>query len=74
MGVMPPGLPVLPPTYQGPDGLDLWLPIENRHEPDDMRWRFSYYVAVIARLKPGVTAQQAQEPRQNKLDIRPETF
>ena len=61
IGVMPPGLPVLPPTYEGPDGIDLWLPIENRHDAETMHWRFSYYVAVIARLKPGVTAGRAQE-------------
>jgi putative ABC transport system permease protein len=61
IGVMPPGLPVLPAAYEGPDGIDLWLPIENRHDAETMHWRFSYYVAVIARLKPGVTARQAQQ-------------
>jgi predicted permease len=61
IGVMPPGLPVLPPGYEGQDGIDLWLPIENRHDDETMHWRFSYYVAVIARLKPAVTAEQARQ-------------
>ena len=55
IGVMPPGFEV-----EGIDP-DVWLPIERKIAPDDMRWRFSYYVAVIGRLKSGVGLEQARQ-------------
>ena len=60
VGVMPPGIPLLPYT-EDPAETDVWLPLERTRDPETMHWRFSYYVGVIARLKPGVTAAQAQE-------------
>jgi len=40
---------------------DVWLPLERKLDPEDMHWRYSYYVAVIARLKPGVSLPQARQ-------------
>jgi putative ABC transport system permease protein len=55
VGVMPAGFQIL--NYD----VDLWLPIERKIDPDQMHWRQSYYVAVIARMKPGVTLEQARQ-------------
>jgi putative ABC transport system permease protein len=54
VGVMPAGFRLL--TIDA----DVWLPIERKIAPNDMRWRSSYYIRVIGRLKPGVTLAQAQ--------------
>jgi putative ABC transport system permease protein len=61
IGVMPAGVPELPSTYEAADGVDLWLPLERTRDPETMHWRFSYYVSVMARLAPGVSAPQAQQ-------------
>jgi predicted permease len=55
VGVMPPGFNV------ASDDVDLWLPIERKTTPEDMRWRQSYYLGVIARLRPGVSLSQANQ-------------
>lgn len=54
---------VMPPGFRFPDRSDLWLPMESWYalgmdsyvnKQRDQRW-----YATIARLKPGVTIQQA---------------
>jgi putative ABC transport system permease protein len=40
--------------------MDVWLPIERKLPPQDMQWRFSYFLAVVARLKPGIGVEQAR--------------
>ena len=41
--------------------VDVWLPIERKTTPESMHWRQSYYLRVIARLKPGVTLERARQ-------------
>src|SRR5262249_34552421 len=60
IGIMPPGVPQLPSTYEAGGDVDLWLPLERAQDPETMHWRFSYYVSVFARLKPGVAVATAQ--------------
>ncbi len=49
---------ILPPGVEHPLAGDVWLPLQ--FEPDEMNQRFSMYLDVVARLAPGVRAQQAQ--------------
>jgi predicted permease len=50
---------------------DLWLPIERKITPQDMHWRWSYYLRVIARLKPGISLEQARQDADRIMqDIR----
>jgi putative ABC transport system permease protein len=55
IGVMPAGFEILNAD------VDLWLPIERKIDPEQMHWRYSYYVAVIARMKPGISLEQARQ-------------
>jgi putative ABC transport system permease protein len=55
VGVMPAGFELMNVS------VDVWLPIERKIDPEQMHWRYSYYVAVIARLKPGVSLVQARQ-------------
>jgi len=55
IGVMPAGFRLFD------DDVDVWLPLERKITPENMRWRESYYLRVIARLKPGTTIQQARQ-------------
>ena len=51
---------VLPASFRFPDeAIELWLPIDFTTEP--MRARFNHFLTVIARLKPGVTLDGAQQ-------------
>jgi putative ABC transport system permease protein len=60
VGIMPPGVPILPAATEARDGVDLWLALERTRDPETMHWRFSYYIGVIGRLRPGATVAQAQ--------------
>jgi putative ABC transport system permease protein len=55
IGVLPAGL-----TFPEPD-VALWVPLEQTIPPKDMHWRDTHYLAVYARLKPGVTLAQTRE-------------
>ncbi len=55
VGVMPAGFR---PFNQD---VDVWLPLERKIAPESMRWRYSYYMRVLARLKPGVSRDQARQ-------------
>ena len=67
VGVMPEGFRLLN------QDVDVWLPLERKTTPQNMRWRQSYYLRVIARLKPGVTVEQAgQDVDRIVRDIRRE--
>jgi putative ABC transport system permease protein len=49
---------VMPPNFQFPTGKDqLWVPIA--FPADEAAYRGAHYLEVMARLKPGVTLQQA---------------
>src|SRR5262245_18784570 len=39
---------------------ELWVPLEQYQSPDNMRWRGSHLLDVIARLRPGVNLEQAR--------------
>jgi putative ABC transport system permease protein len=54
IGILPPGLQF--PT----EDVDVWVPLEQTIAEQDMRWRNSHYLSVYARLKPGVTLEQAR--------------
>jgi predicted permease len=59
VGVMPPGFEHVGGTYRSfPQGqtVDVWWPLPLDQAFGD---RYSHYVNAVARLKPGVTAQQA---------------
>jgi putative ABC transport system permease protein len=60
IGVMPPRVPILPAAAEAGDGVDLWLALERTRDVETMHWRFSYYIGVIGRLRPGTTVAQAQ--------------
>jgi putative ABC transport system permease protein len=55
IGVMPAGFQIFN------QDADVWLPLERELAPENMRWHFSYYVNVIARLKAGIAIGQARE-------------
>ncbi|MCI0339294.1 MAG: ABC transporter permease [Acidobacteria bacterium] len=57
VGVMPPGFGVLPPDAQSPKEIDLWAPIAVDYKQMS---RGSHFLRVIAKLKPGVTIEQAR--------------
>jgi putative ABC transport system permease protein len=48
---------VLPPNFQWPDIADFWIPTAIR--PEEAQARNDHNVQLVARLKPGVTKQQA---------------
>ena len=51
-------LGIMPPGFQFPENTDMWRPMA---PTDGMRSaRFSFFLPVIGRLKPGVTRAQAQ--------------
>ena len=49
---------VMPPGFQWPEVEDLWIPAALR--PEDVRDRADHVLQIAARLKPGVTRQQAE--------------
>ncbi len=49
---------VMPPRFQWPEVEDFWIP--TAISPEDARARTDHNVQLVARLKPGVTRQQAQ--------------
>ena len=49
---------VLPPNFTWPENEDLWIPAAI--SPEDAARREDHNVSLTARLKPGVTAKQAQ--------------
>src|SRR5262245_43590672 len=49
---------IVPEGMRYPDDSELWAPL--RFHPEEMTQRQSFYLDVIARLKPGVSAHQAQ--------------
>ncbi|HKI01149.1 MAG TPA: ABC transporter permease [Thermoanaerobaculia bacterium] len=50
-------LGVMPPGFEFPEKADLWSPL--RLDPANLQWRQNHYIEVIARLKPGITIDQA---------------
>src|SRR6476661_3425199 len=50
-------LGVMPPGFEFPDKADIWAPLGL--DPARLQWRQNHYLEVIARLKPGVTIDQA---------------
>ena len=50
-------LGVMPPGFEFPDKADIWSPLGI--DPANLQWRQNHYLEVIARLKPGVTIEQA---------------
>jgi putative ABC transport system permease protein len=59
---------VMPPGFQFPSRDDeLWVPIA--HSPQEAANRGRHYLQVIARMKPGVTLQQAQT-EMNTIAVR----
>lgn len=50
---------VMPPSFRYPEGADLWLPLVLTPEMLRPERRHSRSLEVIARVKPGVTIQQA---------------
>lgn len=50
-------LGVMPADFQFPEKADMWSPI--RLDPANLQWRQNHYLDVIARLKPGITIDQA---------------
>lgn len=50
-------LGVMPPGFEFPDKADIWAPLGL--DPARLQWRQNHYLEVIARLKPGVTIEQA---------------
>ncbi len=57
VGVMPPDFGILPPDAQSPMQVDLWTPFALDFKQQS---RGSHFIRVIARLKPGVTLEQAR--------------
>src|SRR5262245_32622531 len=49
---------VVPEGMRFPDDSELWVPL--RFQPEEMSERQSFYLDVIARLKPGISMEQAQ--------------
>lgn len=57
---------VMPPDFQFPLGAekkDLWVPLS--FDADDLKGRATRYLSVVARLKPGVTIDQARSEMQS---------
>lgn len=54
IGVLPPGLTFPEQT------VELWVPLEQTIDAKSMHWRDSHYFDVFARLKPGVSMEQAR--------------
>jgi putative ABC transport system permease protein len=53
---------ILPPDLQFPvPNLDVWVPLEQAISANDMRFRSAQYLDVFARLKSGITLDQARE-------------
>jgi len=57
IGVMPPDFGVLPPDAQSPKKIDLWVAQARDYKQLN---RGSHFLRVIARLKPGVSVEQAR--------------
>ncbi|HTS25294.1 MAG TPA: ABC transporter permease [Bryobacteraceae bacterium] len=55
VGVMPPGFRLFE------QDVDVWLPLERKTSPQNLHWRWSYYLTVVARLKDGVSIDQARQ-------------
>lgn len=51
-------LGVMPPRFEFPDGVDLWVPL--RLDPNDMNARGVHYLRTVGRLRPGVAIEKAQ--------------
>ncbi|HWC77843.1 MAG TPA: ABC transporter permease, partial [Blastocatellia bacterium] len=57
IGVMPPEFGILPPDAQSPKNIEIWLPIATDFAAAP---RGNHGLRVIARLKPGVTQDEAR--------------
>lgn len=49
---------VMPPTFQFPGNAEMWTPMQ--FTPEELEGRGNHIIWAIARLKPGVTHEQAQ--------------
>lgn len=56
-------LGVMPPSFEFPEGVDLWLPLVL--DPQDLGTRGGRSLEVVARLKPGVSIERAQAEMDN---------
>jgi len=56
---------VMPADYRFPAASpELWVALERQIKPEDMRWRGSHYLTVIARLRDGVSIDAARSEAQ----------
>ncbi len=52
---------VMPPRFQFPNNEQLWIPVNSSFPPRPRNDRGVNFVAIIAKLKPGVSIAQAQD-------------
>src|SRR5262249_40974583 len=50
---------IVPEGMSFPDESEMWAPL--RFQPEELKERQSYYLDVVARLKPGVSMEQARK-------------
>jgi putative ABC transport system permease protein len=50
---------VMPPAFDFPSGVDLWIPLQAVANPRGMENRGAVYLQTVGRLKDGVTREQA---------------
>ena len=51
---------VMPPQFEFPRGVDLWVPLAATMNPRALQNRGAIFLQAVGRLKPGVTRQQAE--------------
>ena len=65
-------LGVMPPGFDFPGKADMWSPL--RLDPANLQWRQNHYLEVVARLKPGVTIEQATADLRAQTSRWPEEY
>jgi putative ABC transport system permease protein len=58
---------VLPPAFNFPAGVDLWIPLQAVASPRGMENRGAVYLQTVGRLKEGVTLEQAEADLNNVI-------
>ncbi len=61
---------VMPPKFQFPNNEQLWIPVNSAFPPRPRNDRGVNFVSIIAKLKPGVSIEQAQ----NEIDTVAKQF
>ena len=51
---------VMPPGFQFPSGADVWMPLTAGMSPTMLQNRTAGWLQMVGKLRPGVTAQQAE--------------